>query len=236
LGLKAFNKFVTHAGTLVTLGGFGVSFKGEKMSFEVWISFVLASMVLVFSPGPTVFLVIGQSLAFGRKSVLPLILGVITGDIIALSFSLLGVGAILSTSAFAFQIMKWAGALYLVYLGIKTWRSQELRSQVEIQSIGKPLKVYRDSLLVTALNPKGLIFFIAFFPLFLSPEASNIPQQLFVLALTFVFASAISVSFYAILGSNVRSYVTFPKIQKVCNRISGGMLFGAGLATSALKQ
>ncbi|WP_325894575.1 LysE family translocator [Grimontia sp. NTOU-MAR1] len=206
------------------------------MSIEVWVSFVLASLALVLSPGPTVFLVIGQSMAYGRKSVLPMILGVISGDIIALTFSLLGVGAILATSSFAFNVMKWLGAGYLIYLGAKAWVSPVTTEEVKIEPVGRSWKVYRDSLLVTALNPKGLVFFMAFFPLFISPESSDIAAQMLILSTTFILISFCSVGFYAFFGGKIRGIISSEKSQRIFNKLSGSMLVGAGLATSTLRQ
>lgn len=206
------------------------------MSIEIWVSFVLASLALVLSPGPTVFLVIGQSLAYGRKSVLPMILGVISGDVIALTFSLFGIGAILATSAFAFNAMKWLGAGYLIYLGVKAWLSPVVTRDVQIEPVGRAWKVYRDSLLVTALNPKGLIFFMAFFPLFINPESSNVWTQMLILSITFILISFCSVSFYAFFSGKIRGYISSEKGRRIFNKLSGSMLISAGLATSTLRQ
>ncbi|MGR5175358.1 LysE family translocator [Vibrio mediterranei] len=205
------------------------------MSIEIWISFVLASLALVLSPGPTVFLVIGQSLAYGRKSVVPMVLGVLSGDIVALTCSLLGVGAVLSASSLAFGVMKWLGAIYLVYLGVKAWKSPVSNGGIDIRSMDRAWKVYSDSFLVTALNPKGLVFFLAFLPLFIRPEA-NVGTQMLILASTFILVSLCSVSFYAYFGGRIRGYVSSEKGQKLFNKLSGGMLVSAGVATSTLRQ
>ena len=93
------------------------------MNMELWVPFVLAATLILIIPGPTILLVISQALAHGRKSVVPLVAGVIFGDFTAMTLSLLGLGAILSASASLFTILKWIGALYLIYLGIKLWRS-----------------------------------------------------------------------------------------------------------------
>lgn len=132
------------------------------MSTDVWLSFVLASMILCFSPGPTVFLVMGQSLSHGKTSVIPLVAGVLSGDVIAMSISLLGLGALLATSAVLFSIFKWIAAAYLIYLGFKTWRSKLDVENVD-PVLGRNGKIFKQALVVTALNPKGIIFFIAFF-------------------------------------------------------------------------
>ncbi|OOE39911.1 lysine transporter LysE [Salinivibrio kushneri] len=206
------------------------------MNIEAWMSFVLASMVLVLSPGPAVLLVIGLSLAHGRKSVVPMMLGILSGDVVALACSLLGVSVVLSTSYLAFSILKWLGVVYFIYLGIKAWCSPISEAKTDIKPMRKAWKVYLDAFLVTALNPKGLVFFLAFLPLFISPEAPNVGMQMLILAVTFIFISFCSVSFYAYFGGRVRGYVSSEKGQRFFNRFSGGMLVSAGLVTSTLKQ
>ena len=89
------------------------------MTLEIWTTFVAVVLVFALIPGPTVILVVGQAISYGKKSVLPLVLGVLLGDFVAMSLSLLGLGAILSTSASAFMILKWFGVFYLMYLESK---------------------------------------------------------------------------------------------------------------------
>jgi len=91
------------------------------MTFEVLTTFILVVIVFAIIPGPTVILVIAQALSHGKKSVIPLVAGVLIGDFVAMSLSLLGLGVILATSASLFFILKWFGVLYLIYLGIKTY-------------------------------------------------------------------------------------------------------------------
>jgi homoserine/homoserine lactone efflux protein len=205
------------------------------LSIEVWISFIAASMLLCFTPGPTVFLVMGQALSHGKKSVFPLVAGVLTGDLIAMSLSLIGVGALLATSAALFNIIKWLGAVYLIYLGIKSWRTKTTGSEDVTE---KPMikgSVYRDSLIVTALNPKGIIFFMAFFPLFIEPSNDALPQMT-VLALSFLAVSAISASFYALFSGYLRSKVSSVKFQNGFNKVSGSMLVGTGAITASIQK
>jgi homoserine/homoserine lactone efflux protein len=205
------------------------------LSIEIWISFIAASLLLCFTPGPTVFLVMGQALNHGKKSVIPLVAGVLSGDIIAMSLSLAGVGALLATSAVLFNIIKWLGAAYLVYLGIKTWRARTTESN-EVAKI--PMvkgSVYRESLIVTALNPKGIIFFMAFFPLFIEPNKAALPQMA-ILALSFLVVSASSASIYALFSGYLRSKVSSVTFQNRFNKISGGMLVGAGTITASIQK
>lgn len=204
------------------------------MTIEVWLSFVLASMILCFTPGPTVFIVMGQSLSHGKKSVIPLITGVLSGDVIAMSISFAGLGALLATSAALFSIFKWLAAGYLVYLGIKAWQKK-----VSLNDFGtthnKNGKIFKEALIVTALNPKGIIFFIAFFPLFIDTSKAVLPQML-IMALSFLTVSALSASFYSIFSGYIRNKVKTERAQKAFNRLSGSMLIGAGTITATLQK
>lgn len=207
------------------------------MSIEIWFSFVLASLVLCVTPGPTVFFVIGHSLKHGKASVIPMVFGALTGDIILMGLSFIGLSAILATSIFMFTIVKFAGAFYLIYLGIKAWRSgSQIQHTSEVTNLPlKKRKVYRDALLVTALNPKGIIFFTAFFPLFLDVNSALIPQMI-ILALTFMGVALSTNSCYSIFSSYLCEKVKSKKAQTMFNKTSGGLLIGAGLVTASIQK
>ncbi len=207
------------------------------MSIEIWFSFVLASLVLCVTPGPTVFFVIGHSLKHGRASVLPMVFGALSGDIVLMGLSFIGLSAILATSIYMFTLVKFAGAFYLIYLGIKAWRSNAvIEEDKDIQIIPlRKRKVYADALLVTALNPKGIIFFTAFFPLFLDVNSALIPQMS-ILALTFMGVALGTNSCYSIFSSYLSEKVQSKKAQKVFNKTSGGLLIGAGLITASIQK
>jgi threonine/homoserine/homoserine lactone efflux protein len=137
------------------------------MTFETWMAFALAAAAMLAIPGPTILLVVGQSLGAGRRNALPLVAGVALGDLTAMALSLAGLGALLATSAAAFAALKWAGAAYLVWLGVRLWRAP-----VEAGAPPPPdaRRALRQAFAVTALNPKGIAFFVAFVPQFLDPS------------------------------------------------------------------
>ncbi|QSX29406.1 LysE family translocator [Shewanella cyperi] len=203
------------------------------MSPELWLSFITAALLLCFTPGPTVLLVMGQALSHGKRSVIPLVAGVLCSDLIAMSLSLAGVGALLALSSSLFSVIKWLGALYLIYLGIKSWRNKAIDSEAAQQR--DRASIFRDSLLVTALNPKGIIFFMAFFPLFIDAHAPLVPQMA-ILACSFLAVSACSASFYALSSGYLRTRIRSANFQRRFNQASGGMLVGAGLLTATLKR
>ena len=129
------------------------------MTLHAWLSFLLATTLLLVVPGPTLLLVIGQSLGGGRRHALPLVAGVALGDLTAITLSLAGLGAVLAASAEAFTLLKWVGAAYLVFLGVRMWRAPVSADAAP------PLKAhaaFRQAYVVTALNPNGIAFFVAF--------------------------------------------------------------------------
>ena len=204
------------------------------MSFELWLSFIAASSLLCFTPGPTVLLVMGQSLTHGSKSTIPLVAGVLIGDVIAMSLSFLGMGVLLSTSAELFTVLKWLGAAYLVYLGIKTLVSKPVNTEQSV-IIMKKKSLFWHALVVTALNPKGIIFFLAFFPLFIDTTRAAIPQM-WVMAVTFLFVSCLSATCYSFFSGMIKAKVTSKSFQSIFNKISGSLLIGAGTLTAAIKK
>jgi threonine/homoserine/homoserine lactone efflux protein len=204
------------------------------MSIEIWLSFVIASIILCFTPGPTVFLVMGQSLNHGKSSVIPLVSGVLCGDVIAMSISFAGLGALLATSAMLFSVFKWIAVIYLIYIGMKAWHTKASIGEVQL-SHKKNGKIFKEALIVTALNPKGIIFFIAFFPLFLETTKSALPQ-LMVMALSFLGVSVFSATFYSFFSGYLRSKVQSKKFQNVFNKTSGSLLMGAGAVTASIQK
>ena len=202
------------------------------MGLDSWVAFVLASMVLLAIPGPTILLVIGQSLGAGRRNALPLVAGVALGDLTAMTLSLAGLGAVIAASSLAFTVLKWAGAAYLVWLGIGLWRAPVA------ESAPPPLpgaRALRDAWLVTALNPKSIAFFVAFVPQFIAPGSAFLPQAVLLVA-TFVTLAAVNAALYAVLAGRLSGTVTRPPVRRLFNRVGGTMLVGAGLATAAMRR
>jgi len=206
------------------------------MSFEVWIAFVAASIALLAIPGPTVLLVVSYALGRGKSSGWVTVPGVTLGDFTAMTASLMGAGAILAASATAFTILKLIGAAYLVWLGIKLWRSrpvQEPFSDTAPASLERSM--FWHAYVVTALNPKGILFFVAFVPQFVDASAAALPQFA-VLEATFVTLAALNVAIWAILSGSLRARSQRPKTLKRVNRVGGSFLIGAGVFTILAKQ
>ena len=162
------------------------------MNIESYIPFVLATTLILVIPGPTIILVISQAVTHGRRSVVPLVAGVLLGDFTAMMFSLLGLGAVLSASATLFGVFKWIGALYLFYLGIKLWKANPKKQSAQNYKQKASVKsLFQSSYIVTALNPKGIAFFVAFLPQFINPIKPVFPQ-LTLLCGTFLFLAILN--------------------------------------------
>ncbi|SAI40252.1 amino acid efflux protein [Bordetella ansorpii] len=206
------------------------------MSFETWLAFVAASAVLLVIPGPTLLTVISYSTTHGRRARLPLVAGVALGDATALLLSLLGVGALLAASAFWFTVVKTVGGLYLLYLGIKLLRAGAAPIESRAPAVlASRWKVFGSTYLVTALNPKGIIFFIAFLPQFIRPEAPAAPQ-LWVLSLTFVAMGTLNATLYAAFAAQARRLLASPSAQRRFHLAGGSLLSVAGLWALAARR
>ncbi len=209
------------------------------MSLEHWLAFVAASAVLLAIPGPTILLVISYSITHGRKVASATVAGVALGDFTAMTASMLGLGALLATSAALFTLLKWVGAAYLIYLGIKLWRAPVAGQVVEDGSAEtstvRPLRVFLHTYAVTALNPKSIVFFVAFLPQFLD-LTKPLFFQMVVFEVTFLILATLNAALYGLLASMARDTIRKPRVQKIVNRTGGSLMIGAGLLSLGFKR
>ncbi len=208
------------------------------MDLTTWFAFASASIALLLIPGPTVLLVLAYALGQGRRVAVPTALGVAAGDLIAMTASLAGLGALVLTSATLFTVLKWVGAVYLVWLGLRMIASAGRSSGLSVKADRTPItgrEAFLNAAAVTALNPKSIVFFIAFVPQFLSPSAAFAPQAA-ILILTFVGFAAINALAYAILADRLRAKIARPRVLTWMTRVGGGALVAMGLATAAVRR
>ncbi|WP_077001605.1 LysE family translocator [Variovorax sp. KK3] len=199
------------------------------MPIETWLAFVAASAVLLIIPGPTILTVISYSMTHGRRANIPLVAAVALGDSTALAVSLLGLGALLAASAFWFTVVKWAGGLYLIYLGLKLLRAGASSATVAAPAApGSRWRLFANTWLVTALNPKGIVFFVAFLPQFLRP-GEDVSRQLWILALTFVVMATLNATLYAVFAASARKLLSSPRAQRRFHLAGGSLLTAAGI-------
>jgi threonine/homoserine/homoserine lactone efflux protein len=202
------------------------------MTLATWLTFALASTVLLLIPGPTVLLVVSYALTQGRKVAVAVAAGVALGDFTAMTLSLAGLGALLLASSTLFTALKWVGAAYLIYLGIRLWRAPVSLPSAEAPP-GNARGIFGHAFLVTALNPKSIAFFVAFVPQFIDHSAALLPQ-LAVMEATFVALATANALAYALAADRLRLRIRRPGTLKWMNRAGGSCLGGMGAATAAL--
>ena len=181
-------------------------------------------------------LVISYALARGRETGWATVPGVTLGDFTAMTISLLGAGAVLATSATLFTALKLAGAAYLIWLGIKLWRAEPRLGDFEhVRGRHSPKSMFWNSFAVTALNPKSIVFFVAFVPQFVDPTRPVL-FQFVILETTFLLLAAVNVAIWALLAGHLRSRFKRPETLRLVNRTGGSFLIGAGLLTAAIRR
>ena len=206
------------------------------MSPDTYIPFLIATLILLATPGPTILMVVSYALARGRTVALAVVAGVILGDLLAMTATLLGLGFILATSALAFTIMKWAGAAYLVWMGLRMINAaHHAIEEIEDVAARSNFRAFRDSLVVTLLNPKSIGFFIAFVPQFVDASRPVTPQFT-IMTITFVSLGGVNALAYALLAGQLRQYVKNARGMAWLQRVGGGVLIGLAIMTATLRR
>lgn len=199
------------------------------------ISFGLASAALVVMPGPATLYIVTRSLDQGRQAGFASVLGISVGAMVHFIAAGLGLSAVLMTSAAAFSVVKYAGALYLIYLGIQKLRSHENLVIDEATARVPLFVIFRQAIVVNALNPKAAIFFLAFLPQFIDPSRGPIWQQLIPLCLVFLSLGLLSDSSYFLIAGRLRQWIRqnplFLRRQKY---VAGGTYIALGVAAATV--
>jgi threonine/homoserine/homoserine lactone efflux protein len=194
----------------------------------IWL-FIIATTTLLIIPGPAVLYIMARSIDQGKKAGLVSVLGVSLGGAVHVLAGAIGVSAILMTSATAFNIVKYLGAAYLIYLGCKTLFSTADLTASEKQSGTRKTacKIFCESALVEIMNPKTALFFLAFFPQFISPSAGSVTVQFVLLGTIFVILALISDGLYAILAASIMKRIQVS--SRMQNRITGYLYLALGI-------
>ena len=195
-------------------------------------AFVVASLVLALTPGPAVVYIVTRTLAQGRASGLASVVSVALGNLVLAAGAACGLAALFAVSATAFNVVKWAGAAYLVWLGIRLWRTPARAPQAEAPAPLPLARVFRDGFVVAVLNPKTTLFFAAFLPQFMDTHGSALVQSL---ALGSLFVAIALCTDLLYVGT---ASLVAPRLQRAGrhavwgNRIAGTSFIGLGLLTA----
>lgn len=205
------------------------------MSLDTWIAYTLACVVLTVIPGPSVMLVIAQSLTRGRSAVALCILGDVIGSVVLVGLSFAGVGAILASSAILFQIVKWAGVVYLAWLGLSQIAAARVNppegpGEAAVSAWGS----FWAGAVTAVLNPKAIVFYMAFLAQFIDPEG-DMPLQLAVLTLTSSLVVVVVLAAYALVAERAGSFCRSPRARRRIGYAGGGFMIG-GSAVMAVTR
>ena len=204
------------------------------MDWTLWAGFVVASLIVGLLPGPGVTSIVGYALTAGMRTALASVFGATAGNATAMTLSLVGVGVLIEQYPAAFAILKWVGAAYLVAIGLYAIVTATTPSEDgSVAKTIKPAAAFWGTFAITAINPKTIIFFVAFTPQFMSP-ALDYWTQAAILLLTFCAVVTLSDGFYAVAASWVAGFLKGRKVHLWSQRVGGAVLMAAGVATATL--
>ena len=199
---------------------------------EHLVAFVLACVVLVLIPGPTVIFVVSRALALGRRSALSSVTGNSTGSAVLVLLVAFGLGSVVERSLLVFTVIKLVGAAYLVYLGVRTYRERgRLADALRVAvPVGAGRGVYRQGVLVGLTNPKALVFYAAVLPQFVDPHTGGVPMQMAVLGLAFVLIAMLLDGLWGLAAGAARDwFATSPGRLRTLGGTGGLTMIGLGV-------
>ena len=195
--------------------------------------FVTGAALLLVIPGPAVTYVVSRSIGHGRAAGLVSVTGIVVGTLLHVTAATLGLSALLASSALAFQFIKYLGAAYLIYLGIRTLRRDDSQLLQAANGERRLLRIFVQGVLVNLLNPKTALFFLAFLPQFVDPSLGHPSLQIFQLGVLFALMGWISDSLWAVLAGTVAErFRSSVRLRRAQRNFSGGALIALGLASA----
>jgi homoserine/homoserine lactone efflux protein len=205
--------------------------------FETWFLFVVTEAVLSITPGPAVLFVLSHGVRQGARKSIWASLGILSANAMYFALSATSLGALIIASYDLFFLIKWAGAAYLVYLGLKCFSSKSsmLKMPEEKSRAVSNFRIWRDGFLLQGANPKALLFFAAILPQFIEPSYS-IPVQILILGASSIVVEFFILLIYGQLAGRTLSLAKNPRFEKISNRVAGGLLISAGLGLARLRR
>ena len=203
------------------------------IDLSLYLGFIAAVTVLMLIPGPNVALIVANSVAHGPRYGLLTVAGTSTAMILQLGLVALGMTQFLGLLGSWFELLRWIGVAYLLYLGVMQWRAPAVDLTKTRPERKSPRAMFTRALLVSMTNPKTLLFYGAFFPQFVAPERAFAPQVV-LLSVTFVALAVLVDGSWALAAARARHLLATR--GRLRNRIAGGMLIGAGAALAAARH
>lgn len=202
------------------------------MTFTALLIFAGIYAVAVFSPGPGVAAVVARAMATGTRRTLPFILGIVLGDLVWFGFVVGGLAAVAQNFQIVFQVIKYAGAAYLLWLAWKLWSAPATSPENQPYVKGEGVRLTLSGLSLTLGNPKTMVFFLAILPQVVSIEAMS-TFTIVELCVLMAVILALIMLFYAVLADRARRFIASPRQMRLVNRATGGLLAGVAAAIAA---
>lgn len=205
------------------------------MQLHTWLAFFAASWIISLSPGAGAISCMSAGMRYGYRKGLWNILGLQAGILLLVVIVAMGLGAVLAASVLAFNLIKWFGVAYLVWLGIQQWCAEAKPMEVSAEEMRSPRQLFMQGFLVNASNPKGIIFMLAVLPQFIDPHTPQFAQYAICTG-TLFFTDAVVMSGYTLLAARVLSALREPAHIRRLNLTFGGLFVGAGVLLAGFKR
>lgn len=202
---------------------------------DLFAAYLIATVALILLPGPIVTLVIANSVAHGTRTGLATVAGTTSGNALLVAAGALGLGALLTAVSDVIHWVRWAGVVYLVYLGIREWRVVFQPVSSDVSPMRSARGIFGQGMLVAITNPKTIFFYVAFFPQFLD---TSLPagSQLLAMSVAFVLIAGVFDSFYAALAGRLRRFLIDARRQRVRHGITGTLFLCTGLGIALARR
>lgn len=206
------------------------------MTLELWLSFVGTVLIIGITPGPSVLLATANSMSYGSKKTVGTILGDLSANSLQIILSSAGLASIVISSGEVFSFIKWIGVGYLIYMGISKIMSKPITGNFQQKKKERSFfKLYQEGFLMSASNPKAIVFFAALFPLFINEQYAFVPQVL-ILGGTYLAIDGICLFIYVKFASKLKQYLEDKEKVHLQNKIVGSLLIFSGVMLSLVKR
>ncbi len=207
----------------------------RPMNFQTWLAFFVACWLISLSPGAGAIKSMSTGMRYGYRKGIFNIFGLNLGVVFLVMIVAAGLGAVMATSVPAFEVIKWFGVAYLIWLGIAQWRAEARAIEFASDRGASPGRLILEGFLVNASNPKGIIFMLAVLPQFIDPATPQAPQYA-ICAASLAFTDLVVMSGYTLLATKLLNSLRDPDQVKWMNRSFGGLFIGAGVLLGTFRR